>query len=221
MGCYQLTGSKPGSKPTHVPRQGAKRPDLSISLILAMTYKVFPLPGVKHGDRILASVIEQRARDGSDEPWVSVPVNDQDLSQGYRDISFWQLNNYANQAAKWLEENLPDTDESFQCFAYAGPKDLRYSILAVAASKLQKVVCRDRTRQGIFLSLTWIDGAALAFDYIRRSNSYSASEEMHRVPATIVDGRPCYCHSTACSGYPDHNCAPGPLLYAREGSRAI
>lgn len=112
-----------------------------------MTYKVFPLPGVKHGDRILTTVIEERAQNGSDDPWVSVPFNDQDLSQGYRDISFWQLNNYANRAAKWLEENLPDTDEPFQCFAYAGPKDLRYSILAVAASKLQKVVRRGALAQ--------------------------------------------------------------------------
>lgn len=105
-----------------------------------MKDRVLPLPGVKHGNRILASVIEQRAQNGSDKPWASVPVNEQDLSQGYRDVSFWQLNNYANRAAKWLSENLPESTEPFQHFAYAGPKDLRSSILAVAAAKLQKVV---------------------------------------------------------------------------------
>ncbi|CEJ59944.1 hypothetical protein PMG11_08542 [Penicillium brasilianum] len=105
-----------------------------------MTDSTLPLAGVEHGKRILVSVIESRARNVSSKPWVSLPVNEQDLSQGYKDVSFWQLNNYANHAANWLRENLPQTLETFQCFAYAGPKDLRYSILAVAAAKLQKVM---------------------------------------------------------------------------------
>ncbi|KAJ9193335.1 hypothetical protein DTO164E3_1939 [Paecilomyces variotii] len=100
----------------------------------------FPLPGVDHGRRILASVIEKRAEDGSNSPWISVPIDEQNLSAGYRDISFRQLNNAANSAAHWLSRNLPKTSEPFQCFAYAGPKDLRYQILAVAAAKLQKVM---------------------------------------------------------------------------------
>ncbi|XRM40652.1 hypothetical protein ABZX51_003961 [Aspergillus tubingensis] len=100
----------------------------------------FPLPGVKHGQRILTSVIEARAKANNTPAWVSVPINDQDLSQGFRDISFKELNNAANHAAHWLKQNLPPTSEPFQCFAYAGPKDLRYQILAVAAAKVQKVM---------------------------------------------------------------------------------
>jgi hypothetical protein len=107
---------------------------------MKMTDSTFPLAGVDHGKRILVSVIESRARNVSSKPWVSLPVNEQDLSQGYKDVSFWQLNNYANHAAEWLRKNLPQTLGTFQCFAYAGPKDLRYPILAVAAAKLQKVV---------------------------------------------------------------------------------
>lgn len=114
-----------------------------------------PIPGVKHGERILVSVIESRARDGPSEPWVSVPVNDHDLSLGYKDISFWQLNNYANHAAKWLNDNLPPASDPFQCFAYVGPKDLRYPILAVAAAKLQKVVClHEYTHEAMLLTIT-------------------------------------------------------------------
>lgn len=101
----------------------------------------FPLPGVDHGKRIPTSVIEKRAQDGPSSPWISVPIDEQNLSAGYRDISFQQLNNAANSAAHWLSRNLPETSEPFQCFAYAGPKDLRYPILAVAAAKLKKVVC--------------------------------------------------------------------------------
>ncbi|KAH8427638.1 putative AMP-binding enzyme [Aspergillus melleus] len=106
-----------------------------------MVSTTFPLPGVTHGKRILASVIESRAQDGpSTNPWISLPVNNDDLSAGFRDISFWQLNNAANHAARWLSQALPATTEPFQCFAYSGPKDLRYAILAVAAAKVQKVM---------------------------------------------------------------------------------
>jgi hypothetical protein len=104
-----------------------------------MVPTAFPSLGIEHGKRILTAVIEQRAKNDSDSAWVSVPVDERNLSLGYRDITFWQLNNAANHAAHWLSRNLP-TSEPFQCFAYAGPKDLRYAILAVAAAKVQKVV---------------------------------------------------------------------------------
>ncbi|KAE8410817.1 hypothetical protein BDV36DRAFT_302401 [Aspergillus pseudocaelatus] len=99
-----------------------------------------PLPGIEHGKRILASVVETRARDGPGSTWVSVPIGNEDLSRGFKDISFQQLNNAANHAARWLSEHLPGSSEPFQCFAYAGPKDFRYPILAVAAVKIQKVM---------------------------------------------------------------------------------
>ncbi|KAJ5759629.1 hypothetical protein N7520_006785 [Penicillium odoratum] len=104
-----------------------------------MAYTIFPSPGLEHGKRILTAVIEQRAKDDASEPWLSVPVDETNLSMGYKDLTFWQLNNAANRAAYWMSENLP-TGEPFQCFAYTGPKDLRYPILAVAAAKVQKVM---------------------------------------------------------------------------------
>lgn len=99
----------------------------------------FPLPGIEHGKRILTAVIEERAKTGAGGPWLSAPIDETNLSLGYKDITFWQLNNAANHAAHWLNQNLP-ASEPFQCFAYAGPKDIRYPILAVAAAKVQKVV---------------------------------------------------------------------------------
>ncbi|RAL13440.1 AMP-binding enzyme [Aspergillus homomorphus CBS 101889] len=105
-----------------------------------MTQSVFPLPGVQHGKRIIPAVIEARARKENDTPWVSLPINEDDLSLGFKDISFKALNNAANHAAHWLRQNLPDASEPFPTFAYTGPKDIRYPILAVAAAKLQKVL---------------------------------------------------------------------------------
>ncbi|KAE8133478.1 hypothetical protein BDV38DRAFT_274310 [Aspergillus pseudotamarii] len=90
-----------------------------------------PLPGIEHGKRILASVVETRARDGPGSTWVSVPIDNEDLSRGFKDVSFQRLNNAANHAARWLSEHLPGTSEPFQCFAYTGPKDFRYPVLAM------------------------------------------------------------------------------------------
>ncbi|RHZ57475.1 putative AMP-binding enzyme [Aspergillus thermomutatus] len=100
----------------------------------------FPLPGIQHGNRILISVIEQRAKNDSDSSWVSVPIDNNDLSQGYKEITFAEFNNAVDHAVHWLQQNLPASDEPFQSFAYAGPKDLRYPIIAAAAGKLQKVM---------------------------------------------------------------------------------
>ena len=104
---------------------------------------ILPLHGVQHGNRIMVAVIEHRARTEPDSPWVSIPVDDGNLSKGYRDITFRQLDNAANHAAHWLRTHLPASSEQFQSFAYTGPNDLRYAALAVAAGKLQKVVCTE------------------------------------------------------------------------------
>ncbi|KAE8360421.1 hypothetical protein BDV27DRAFT_161686 [Aspergillus caelatus] len=96
-----------------------------------------PLPGIEHGKRILASVVETRARDGPGSTWVSVPIDNEDLSRGFKDISFQQLNNAANHAARWLSEHLPGSSEPFQCFAYAGPEDfgILFSLLRLLRSR--------------------------------------------------------------------------------------
>ena len=103
--------------------------------------EVFPLPHVRHGQRIVLSVIEERAESDSLSSWTSIPIDDQDLAKGYRDITYGQFENAVNHAAHWLKSQLPHSSDLFQSFAYAGPKDLRYPILAVAAGKLGKVVC--------------------------------------------------------------------------------
>lgn len=100
----------------------------------------FPDPCVQYGKRIVVSVIEQRARVEPYAPWISVPVDDADLSKGYRDVTYKELNRAANHAARWLLHNLPASSKPFQPVAYAGPKDLRYAVFALAAGKLSKKV---------------------------------------------------------------------------------
>lgn len=99
-----------------------------------------PLPGVQHGHRIVISIIDQIAAETPQAAWVSVPVSESDLSKGWKDISYAQLNNAVGHAVSWLKANLPASADDFQPFAYLGPKDLRYAAFAVAAAKLGKVV---------------------------------------------------------------------------------
>ncbi|APA15169.1 hypothetical protein sscle_14g099390 [Sclerotinia sclerotiorum 1980 UF-70] len=100
-----------------------------------------PIPGVKHGERMALSILDGRPQTDPQSPWVSVPVDEEDISKGYKDITYSQFANAVNHAAHWLVQHLPASQESFEPFAYVGPKDLRYPILAMAAGKVGRVVC--------------------------------------------------------------------------------
>lgn len=110
-----------------------------------------PLPGVSHGKRIVISVIDEVAETEPARPWVSVPVDDGDLTRGYKDITYAQLANAVNHAVHWLKQNLPSSSQPFQPFAYFGPKDLRYAIFAIAAGKLSRVVSSQCSRSRLDL----------------------------------------------------------------------
>ena len=99
-----------------------------------------PIPNVRHGQRIILSVIDELVQQEPNSTWVSVPIDEGDLSKGYKEITYGQFSNAVNHAVQWLRKTLPPSSEPSQSFAYAGPKDLRYPILAVAAGKLGKVV---------------------------------------------------------------------------------
>ena len=96
------------------------------------------------GERLIVSLIDTFAKDDPAKIWVSVPVDDEDLSKGFRDIHYAQLSNAINHAAWWLDCTLGRCEHHFEAFAYAGPKDLRYPILTVAAVKVDRQVCFPR-----------------------------------------------------------------------------
>lgn len=99
-----------------------------------------------YGQRLLARVIDDHATKQPDRAWAAVPRSS-DLSQGFVDITFKQFANAINRAAFWLEGRLGASDGSFAAFAYAGDKDLRYSIMAVAAVKVgRKVLQQENVR---------------------------------------------------------------------------
>lgn len=91
------------------------------------------------GQRLLASLIDCYAENEPDRPWVAIPRSN-DFSQGFLDINYRQFANAIDRAAFWLEGVLGASQGSFETFAYAGEKDIRYPILAVAAVKVGRKV---------------------------------------------------------------------------------
>lgn len=96
--------------------------------------------GNARGERLIPIVIDDYAKKEPGRVWVSIPRNETALVEGYEDITYKQFANAINHAAWWLEHALSGCGESSQTFAYAGPKDLRYPILAVAAVKAGRPV---------------------------------------------------------------------------------
>ncbi|KAH8699187.1 hypothetical protein BGW36DRAFT_294468 [Talaromyces proteolyticus] len=86
---------------------------------------------------LIPNIVDRHATENRDKVYASIPINNDDLSQGFRDITYREFNNAISKAAYWLEEKLgvPSTG-SFPTFAYYGARDLRYAILLVAAMKV-------------------------------------------------------------------------------------
>ncbi|KAI9869696.1 MAG: hypothetical protein M1830_005206 [Pleopsidium flavum] len=92
-----------------------------------------------YGERLIASVIDYYAKKEPGRVWASVPRSE-DLSKGFTDITYKQFANAINHACWWLESNLGKSNGGFEVFAYAGPKDQRFPILAVAAVKVGRQI---------------------------------------------------------------------------------
>ena len=93
-----------------------------------------------YGKRLVVSLIDQYSKEAPERVWASVPQDESDLAKGFKDITYRRLANAVNHASWWLDRALGKSNGSFETFAYAGPKDLRYPILAVAAVKVGRQV---------------------------------------------------------------------------------
>ena len=96
--------------------------------------------GMEPGKRLLPVVIDHCAEKNPDRIWASMPRYDDDMSKGFRDITYREFADAINRAAWWLSAIVGKDDGRYETFAYNGPKDLRYPVLAVAAIKVGKKV---------------------------------------------------------------------------------
>ncbi|KAL1980701.1 hypothetical protein VTN96DRAFT_3618 [Rasamsonia emersonii] len=88
--------------------------------------------------RLIPALIEHYAAQQPDKVYASIPVDNDDLSLGFRDITYGQLRRAVDKAAFWLAGEIGDATEKgdFETFAYYGSRDLRYVILLLAAIKI-------------------------------------------------------------------------------------
>lgn len=93
-----------------------------------------------YGKRLLPVLIDQYAHETPPRTYASIPIDAEDISRGFRDISYAEFAQAINRAASWLDEHLPPAREPFETIAYVGPKDLVYPVLAVAAIKVGRKV---------------------------------------------------------------------------------
>jgi hypothetical protein len=92
------------------------------------------------GSRFIVNLVDQYAIEEPSRVWAAVPIEETDLSKGFKNITFAELSNAINHAATWMQKHLPPALEKFEAIAYAGPKDLRYPIIALAAAKVDRKV---------------------------------------------------------------------------------
>ena len=91
------------------------------------------------GHRLIASVIDRYAAEAPDKIYASVPKGE-DLSEGFLDVTYKQLANAIDHASWWLDYEIGECKRPYETFAYSGPKDLLYPVLAVAAAKVGRTV---------------------------------------------------------------------------------
>ena len=105
-----------------------------------MAMRVEPRRQVETGRRLLPMAIDQFAAEEPNKVWASIPRSDE-LADGFRDITYREFADAIDRAAWWLETVVGKGGHRlFETFAYTGPKDLRYPIIAIAAIKIEKKV---------------------------------------------------------------------------------
>ncbi|KAH9902315.1 acetyl-CoA synthetase-like protein [Xylariomycetidae sp. FL2044] len=93
-----------------------------------------PAASIPYGKRLLPAVIDELALNDPNRPWASIPIDDNDLSKGYEDISYRTLANAINKLAHFVVSKVGPSS-SFETIAYLGIPDLRYHMLSMAVCK--------------------------------------------------------------------------------------
>jgi acyl-coenzyme A synthetase/AMP-(fatty) acid ligase len=94
----------------------------------------------EYGTRLLPSLIDKIATSTPDRVYASIPKDDTDISQGFKNITYADFAQAINALSWWLDETLGKADDAFPTFAYFGPRDLGYCIVVVAAAKVGRKV---------------------------------------------------------------------------------
>jgi acyl-CoA synthetase (AMP-forming)/AMP-acid ligase II len=96
-----------------------------------------PVP-VEYGRRLLASLIDQIARDTPDRTYAEYLGKNWER-EGFTEITYGQFATAIDKAAYWLDETFGKA-RHFETVAYSGVNDLRYAFFIVAAQKTGRKV---------------------------------------------------------------------------------
>lgn len=93
---------------------------------------------MEYGRRLFPQVVDHLALTEPNRIFASIPKSPTELSTGFQDVTMARLAMMVNSLAKWLEDrigtNIPTTE--FRTIAYAGPSDIRYTIIFLAIIKI-------------------------------------------------------------------------------------
>ena len=85
----------------------------------------------------LPALIDEIAARRPSRPFISLPINNDNLSQGYRDFTFGDLARAVDRCALWIVTKLGrcGNEDETRILAYVGPQDVRYPVLMLGAVK--------------------------------------------------------------------------------------
>jgi hypothetical protein len=114
-------------------------------LTMSISGTKFEAPPVAHQRisprRLLPQIIDTNAAVHPTKLYAIFPKTES-IADGIVHYDYKQLANAINHVAGYLDTNLPKSVD-FDTFAYIGSKDIRYSILAMAALKMRRKVRRS------------------------------------------------------------------------------
>lgn len=88
---------------------------------------------MKYNETLIPTLIDERAQAQPEKLYCAI-INTLDIENSVVNISYAEFANAVNRCAWWLEDKL-GTVPGFPTVAYAGPNDIRYAILTLAAVK--------------------------------------------------------------------------------------
>ncbi|OCL12111.1 acetyl-CoA synthetase-like protein [Glonium stellatum] len=90
-------------------------------------------PSPSHGGMVLPRVVEELAANQPERTWVTVP-KDANLTSGWRDITFKELDVAVNSTCRWIESTIGISSDR-ETLSYMGSNDVRYVVVLLAAMK--------------------------------------------------------------------------------------
>jgi hypothetical protein len=97
------------------------------------THAVAPPTPPNCGKRLLSSVIDERAQNGHERAFASIPCNSNKADYGYLDVSYNVFANAINKLAHWMRNEIGAPARDCESLVYIAPADLRYQIVMMVS----------------------------------------------------------------------------------------